>query len=207
LTARSSGTGFVVADNGYVLTNYHVAGGPGAIKVRIPKIKDPVPAQFIAGDKENDIALIQVKVPKAVRLKPLVLVGAREVRRGEQVAAFGFPLGDLLGTGLKLTTGVISALPEKANKGMLVLDARINPGNSGGPLCDTSGGVVGMIKARFSREDTDSYGGAIPAPVLVSFLRENLKSYKPKEPARPGKPWDEVDQLVSGSVLMILKEK
>jgi serine protease Do len=134
------------------------------------------------------------------------LTEARQVGRGQQVAVLGYPLGDLFGGGLKLTTGVISATPEIGNNNHLVLDARVNPGNSGGPLCDAFGNVVGLVTAKsYGGFSVDSYGLALPCQELDAFLKKHLKNYKPATAGAKKLAWDEVDQQVSGSVLMILK--
>ncbi|HEV3119309.1 MAG TPA: trypsin-like peptidase domain-containing protein [Gemmataceae bacterium] len=203
-----SGTGFVVASGGYIMTNNHVVGAAGKIFVRVPGVKEPVPAQRIAADREHDMALIRVKLPEGVRLKPLALAADHPVSRGQAVAALGFPLGEVFGTGLKLTTGVVSALPDASSRNMFVLDARINPGNSGGPVCDAAGNVLGMVTLKLAvhLEGVDAYGAAIPAQDLVRFLKKNLKDYKPLTPGQEKKQWDDVDRKVSPSVLMILSK-
>jgi S1-C subfamily serine protease len=125
------------------------------------------------------------------------------------VAAFGYPLGNTLGRGLKLTTGVVSALPEASDENMYLLDCLVNPGNSGGPLCDQQGRVVGMVTAKSSNtQDINSYGMALPADVLQSFLTNYLPGWRPERKALADTlPWDEVDRTVSPSVLMVLKKR
>jgi S1-C subfamily serine protease len=204
---RRSGTGFAVAPGGYVLTNHHVVAGNGRVLVRHPQAKDPVPAKLIAKDADRDLALLQVELPAGVTLRPLLLAASRTINRGDKVAAFGYPLGEVFGSGLKLTTGVISALPEQGNENMLLLDVKVNPGNSGGPLCDTSGNVVGMIAAK-SRGGgfIESYGMALPAKDLDQFVRKHVKGYKLGLLGTRTLQWDAVDRLVSGSVFMIVQE-
>src|SRR5207237_6155773 len=139
------------------------------VQVYLPG-KEPLFAEVIGGDEERDLALIQIKVADGIMLKPLNVPGERMVSRGEKVAAFGYPLGDKVGAGLKLTTGVVSGLPEKGNNNMLVLDAKVNPGNSGGPLCDAFGNVVGVVTAKsFSTRTVESYGMALPGSDLDAF--------------------------------------
>jgi putative serine protease PepD len=206
----SAGTGFVAAPGGYLLTNAHVVNGSGRLAVRLPGIEEPVPAEVVAQDEDRDMALIHFKVPAGMAPRPLTLAAGRQVNRGERVAALGYPLGDFVGTGLKLTTGVVSALPEFGNGLMIVLDAKVNPGNSGGPLCDASGNVIGMITAKTSKSishgDIESYGMALPASDLEAFLKKNLKNYQPTAAEPKPLQWDEVDRLVSGSIFMITKE-
>jgi S1-C subfamily serine protease len=205
-----SGSGYLISSSGYVLTNHHVIEGEGRIEIRVPGTKDTVPAELIAHDAERDIALLKVAMPSPEKYQPIALA-AEPVRRGAAVAAFGYPKGDTLGTGLKFTSGTISALPDEANNQMYLLDVTINPGNSGGPLCDRRGNVVGMITAKTLNDGfEDSYGLARPAAELVQFLDQHLPASTPRvtaDPAGPALDWDQVDEKVSSGVLMILKKK
>jgi S1-C subfamily serine protease/phage FluMu protein Com len=200
-----SGTGFAVAD-GYILTNHHVIEGPGKVTVRLPGTTDKIPAEVVARNSQRDMALLRVKLPGGVTLNPLPISTA-EVRRGASVAAFGYPLGDDFGAGLKLTTGVVSGLPAQSDEKMMLLDCRINPGNSGGPLCDTRGSVIGMVTAKsVGGIGVDSYGMALPAEDLFDFVKQNVPGFQP--PPAAGQDvlgWDEVDQRVSPSVLTVFK--
>ncbi len=201
----STGTGFVVAADGHVLTNHHVIEGGSTISVRLPGGKRALPAKVLARDGERDIALLKIEVPEGIELKALHLA-VTDVRRGAGVAAFGYPGGEALGEGLKLTTGVISALPDQRQDKMYLLDCLINPGNSGGPLCDTRGNVIGMVTAKIGAGlGVDSYGMALPAKDLQAFLKKHLPRHR-QEAAQPGqarREWDEVDQEVSPSVVMV----
>ncbi|MCA9219299.1 MAG: trypsin-like peptidase domain-containing protein, partial [Planctomycetales bacterium] len=204
----SSGTGFVVHELGYVLTNFHVIEGPGRLVVRLPGAAEPVTAAVVAQDELADMALLRLSPPSGVRLQPLS-VNTKAVGRGARVAVFGYPLGDSVGKGLKLTTGVISGLPDQSTEDMLLLDCRVNPGNSGGPLCDTHGYVIGMVTAKSANSlGVDSYGMAIPADRLALFLQENLPEFAATDQPAPDElAWDAVDRLVSPAVLTILKLK
>jgi S1-C subfamily serine protease len=207
----SAGSGFVVSKKGYLLTNAHVISEAGPHQVNLPNVESPILAEVVAKDEDRDIALLHFTPPAGINLTPLHVVGDRQVPRGERVAVLGFPLGDRVGAGLKLTTGVVSALPEPGNGFMIFLDAKVNPGNSGGPLCDASGNVVGMISAKttkaFEGFNVETYGMAIPGNELETFLRKNLKDFQ-NGPATNSKPqtWEEVDRLVSPSVFMITTE-
>jgi len=203
----SSGTGFLISEAGYMLTNHHVVEGDGKVQVSVPGQEEPVTAEVIAQDADRDMALIKVELPSDSKVTPISLSDAA-VRRGSPVAAFGYPLGVVIGKGLKLTTGVVSSPPDGTAENMILLDLRVNPGNSGGPLCDSRGNVVGMVTAKTSALGVDSYGMALPAAELLKFLEANL----PADAARPeaaesDEPlsWDNVDQKVSPAVLMITK--
>jgi S1-C subfamily serine protease len=120
---------------------------------------------------------------------------------------FGYPLGDVLGGGLKLTKGAISAPPDKGRGGMYLLDCKVNHGNSGGPMCDKRGQVVGLVSAKTSVGDADSYGMALPPNTMADFLEAHMPDFK-AAPTTDGKflgDWDEVYAQVSPSVVMILK--
>jgi S1-C subfamily serine protease len=206
-----SGTGFLISPAGYVLTNHHVIAGEGRIEIRIPGTKDTVPAELIAQDADRDIALLKVAMPDSQKYQPIPVAGD-PIRRGAAVAAFGYPLGDELGAGLKFTDGSVSALPDESNEQMYMLDLTVNPGNSGGPLCDRRGNVVGMVTKKSANIGfEDSYGFAVPAADLLKFLDQHLPPEAPRAAASPpgggALDWDQVDEKVSTGVLMILKKK
>jgi S1-C subfamily serine protease/thioredoxin-related protein len=199
------GTGFVVAPGGYILTNHHVVNNAEQVRVRIPQLKRSVVVEVVASDPAADIALVRLKETKGVDLKPIALAAERPIARGEPVAVLGFPLGDMVGSGLKLTTGVISATPEAGNDNKLVLDAKVNPGNSGGPLLDAHGAVIGVVSAKsFGFGQIESYGLAIPSLEVEKFLKKHLKEYKTAEVSAQKIDWQEVNHRVSPSVFMVL---
>ena len=238
----SSGTGFVVAAEGFLLTNLHVVDGPGRTMVRVPMSASEtpgagapgagapgacapgagaapamrnVPAILLASDSKRDIALLKVDPAAFANFKPLPLGGDR-VRRGADVAVFGFPLGDELGKDVRITTGVIHSPSDQSDDKQHVLDCRINPGNSGGPVLNRFGHVIGMVTAKtVGGAGVDSYGVAIPATELHAFL----KQYLPAEVVRPlassgtmadasqRREWEDIDAAVSPGVLMVLKLK
>lgn len=205
----SSGTGFVIHQSGYVLTNHHVIEGPGELYVRLSYLNDMVPAEVVAQDSASDMALLRLRLQQGSKMRTMT-VAPGQVRRGARVAAFGYPLGDILGRELKLTTGVISSLPEISSGNMLLLDCRVNPGNSGGPLCNSRGEVVGMVTAKSTTDyGLDSYGMAIPADTLDRFLRSHCPGYgitnSPPLSDASNSDWDVVDRLVSPCVVMVLK--
>jgi len=112
----------------------------------------------------------------------------------------------MVGSGLKLTTGIISATPEAGNENKLVLDAKVNPGNSGGPLLDSHGAVIGIVSAKsFGGFGTiESYGLAIPAPEVEAFLKKHLKGYQSSEAPSQKIDWQELNRRASPSVFMVM---
>jgi S1-C subfamily serine protease len=142
---ESTGTGFVIDDDGSIVTNAHVVENAERVRVRFSNQK-VVPAEIRGRDRSTDLALLKVD-PKSTDLEPLQLGTSRDVEVGDPTVAIGNPFG----LDLTLTTGVISAKQRKieAPNGfqiddVLQTDAAINPGNSGGPLIDAAGKVIGI---------------------------------------------------------------
>jgi S1-C subfamily serine protease len=142
---RGQGSGVVLAQDGFVLTNAHVAAGGGPLRVRLSGER-VVRAELVGSDARTDLAVVRAS---ATDLPPLALA-ERRLRVGEVVVAIGNPLGFERSVSL----GVVSALHRNLAaprgeilEGLVQTDAAVNPGNSGGPLLDTSGAVVGVTTA------------------------------------------------------------
>ena len=147
---REPGSGFVINDNGQILTNNHVVSGSQSLTVTLAD-KKQYKAKIIGTDPRNDLALIQVS---AGRKLPFLHLGDSDgLQVGQKVLAIGNPFG-LEGT---LTTGIVSSLGrslasegERPLEDLIQTDAAINPGNSGGPLLDSHGDVVGINTAIYN---------------------------------------------------------
>jgi S1-C subfamily serine protease len=203
----SNGTGFLVADGGYILTNKHVVEGPGRVAVQVTEENEPILAKSVKLHPTLDIALVQVDLPESHR-PDAIGMSTTKPSLGLEVGALGYPLSTLLGEGLKFTEGVVSSLPNSSRKDMILLDMRINFGNSGGPLCDKQGNVIGMITAKIGDAGDASFGMAIPAEALDAFLVEVLPPDAKRGSLRPTIPnsdWPAVTKAVSPAVLMIVK--
>jgi S1-C subfamily serine protease len=142
---EATGSGFVIDDNGDILTNAHVVDGAVKITVQFDNDKT-VDARVVGKDVDNDLALLRVD-PDGLDLHPLDLGSAKSVQVGDPVLAIGNPYG----LDRTLTTGVISAKQRQIQapsgftiRNVLQTDAAINPGNSGGPLLDAAGRVIGI---------------------------------------------------------------
>jgi serine protease Do len=169
----SLGSGFVIDESGYILTNHHVVANASEVEVFIDGEKTTkLKAKVIGSDAKNDVALI--KVQPGSYLRPLKLGDSDPVRVGESVVAIGNPFG----LSHTVTAGIISAKNRVIGQGpydnFLQTDASINPGNSGGPLFNSSGEVIG-INAAVSAAG-QGLGFAIPINQAKKLLPD-LKKY------------------------------
>lgn len=167
---RGVGSGFIVAENGLIVTNSHVVYGAQAIAITLDD-GSVRPARIVGQDPIFDIALIQVPTESGEKLPSIELGESRTVQVGDEVVAIGNPLG----LDQTLTRGVISALnrvlPEKPlslSRTMIQTDASINPGNSGGPLLDRCGKAIGMTTEIIA--DAHGLGFAVPSDLIRAAL-------------------------------------
>jgi serine protease Do len=179
MQTSSSGSGFILSDDGYVVTNYHVVEGQNRLQV-VMYDGTTYEAEYIGGNESNDIALIKVD---AQNLPPVTIGSSSDLIVGDQVVAIGNPLGELAST---LTVGYVSAkdrivTSDGSQINMLQTDAAINPGNSGGPLFNMYGEVVGITTAKYSGASTsgatiEGIGFAIPIDDVMPLV-DDLKNY------------------------------
>ena len=175
----SAGSGFILTEDGYVVSNYHVVSGATSLTVILHDGTE-YPAQLIGGDENNDIALLKIE---ATGLQAVTVGSSDALVVGDQVVAIGNPLGELTST---QTVGYISAkdrdiTTDGVTINMMQTDAAINPGNSGGPLFNMKGEVVGITTAKYSGTTgsgatIEGIGFAIPIDDVLSMLSD-LKDY------------------------------
>lgn len=158
VTAAAAGSGFVLTEDGYIMTNYHVIEDASKITVTFVD-GTSYTAKLVGGDADNDIAVIKID---AKGLKPVIIGDSSKMYVGETVLTIGNPLGELT---FSLSDGVISAL-ERAitvSQGkqmqMIQTNCTINSGNSGGPLFNLYGEVIGIVTAKYS-SPSSSLGGS-----------------------------------------------
>ncbi|MCC5875830.1 MAG: trypsin-like peptidase domain-containing protein [Candidatus Sumerlaeia bacterium] len=176
------GSGFLIDEDGHVVTNHHVIENSISIFVTFPDGRE-FPATLIDADKYVDLALLKLETNGKSLPPPLEFGDSESLLIGEQVMAFGNPFGNLIEDSQPtVTVGHISALnrdfrpdsrTRRVYQGMIQTDSAINPGNSGGPLIDTAGRVVGVNSFIFSPSGGNTgISFALPANRVRSFVEE-----------------------------------
>ncbi len=166
---RSLGSGFVISDDGYILTNNHVVEGADTVIVRLNDRREFI-ADVIGTDPRSDIALLKID---ADNLPVAQIADSEDVRPGQWVVAIGSPFG----FDYSVTAGIVSAvgraLPDESYVPFIQTDVAINPGNSGGPLFNLDGEVVGINSQIFTR--SGGFMGlsfAIPTNLVMNVAQQ-----------------------------------
>ena len=159
-TSEGNGSGIIISEDGYILTNNHVIDGANKILVRLREGKE-YEAKLIGKDSKTDTAVIKIE---AKNLKYAILGDSSTLEVGDLAVVIGNPLGELGGT---VTSGIISALEREISidgkkMNLIQTDAGVNPGNSGGGLFNANGELVGIVTAKSSGIDIENLGFAIP---------------------------------------------
>ena len=182
---EASGSGFLIDDEGRILTNHHVIKG-NAPQIEVTLVdKSRHEAEILAVDEANDLALIRIRAERD--LPSLNLGQSTNLKVGQKVLAIGNPFG-FEGT---LTTGVISSLGRSLKnrtsvlEDMIQTDAAINPGNSGGPLLDSSGNVIGVNTAIIGSGNI-GIGFAMPINRAIPLLEYERTGGDDAQPKHPG---------------------
>jgi hypothetical protein len=158
--ASMCGSGFVIRQDGYILTNYHVIKNANQITVTVPG-RQAVPARVVTVDQEKDLAILQVSLRN---ITALPIASSETVQVLDTVTVLGYPLPTELGTALSASDGKVNAIRDGRNGGtqLFQIDANVNPGNSGGPLLNNHGEVVGIIVAKINSLEYAKENGTIP---------------------------------------------
>jgi 2-alkenal reductase len=178
---QASGSGFVIDQDGHILTNNHVVEGADKVEVRFID-GTTVRAKVVGTDPDSDLAVIQVDV-KSSLLQPVELGDSSALIVGQQVFAIGNPFGQMW----TLTSGIVSAVGRTIQSGnsrysipeVVQTDAAINPGNSGGPLLDKHGRVIGVNTMIISDNRSSSgVGLAVPVDIVKRVAPALIKDGK-----------------------------
>ena len=179
-TGAASGSGFIISDDGYILTNHHVIDDSDSISVSMYN-GDSYDATLIGYDESNDIAVLKID---AEGLSPVILGNSDNLNVGDNVVAIGNPLGELT---FSLTSGAISAKDREVTfssdvtMNLLQTDCAINSGNSGGALFNLYGEVVGVTNAKYSTSSSssasiDNIGFAIPINSIMNIVESIIEN-------------------------------
>ncbi|NLE21670.1 MAG: trypsin-like serine protease [Actinobacteria bacterium] len=181
--AQGIGTGFVVSDDGYILTNAHVVSESGVAASKVTVVfkgegeeGTQVPATIVGSDESTDVALLKIEPDQAPDFTVVALGDSSKVAVGEQVVAIGNPLG----LDFSLSSGVVSATDRELQSpngatisGGIQTDAAINSGNSGGPLFNARGEVIGINEQIASQSGgNEGIGFAVPINTAVSVMEQ-----------------------------------
>ena len=181
-SGAAAGSGFVITEDGYIVTNYHVINVQGAQTITVAMYDGTTyPAEVVGFDEAHDLAVLKID---ASGLQTVVLGDSDSLVVGEPVAAIGNPLGELT---FSLTTGVISALDRTVTMDsgtvmdLLQTDCAINSGNSGGPLFNEYGEVIGITNAKYSsngngQASIDNIGFAIPIDQVKDLITQLIET-------------------------------
>ncbi len=185
-TLYSTGSGVIITQDGYIITNNHVVADAARLTVTLPGADDEIDAKLVGRDANTDLAVLKID---RSGLPAAPLGDSRQLRVGELAIAIGNPLGsELAGT---VTVGVISALDRKIeHEGqtftMIQTDAAISPGNSGGALINSRGEVIGINTMKSSGSGSDAsvegIGFAIPISDAMPIVEELIQHGKVSRP-------------------------
>ncbi len=164
LTEKSSGSGFIIDSNGYVVTNAHVVSGASIIRIQTFN-EEVYDAEVVGANILNDIALLKING----NFDALELADSSKAQIGEKVIAIGNPLG----LSFTVTEGIVSAVKRTGPNGLseyIQTDVTLNPGNSGSPLINTAGMVIGVNN--FKVGDAESLGFALESNAVRKYINE-----------------------------------
>lgn len=186
--ANGEGSGFIIDQQGHIVTNNHVVAGGGAIQINFSDGRS-APATLIGTDPDSDIAVVKVDLP-ASELTVVPLGDSDALKVGQIVIAIGSPFG----LDSTMTTGIVSGLSRSLPTGasangryqvpdVIQTDAAINPGNSGGPLLDLNGQVIGVNTAIESPvRGSSGVGFAVPVNVVKAVVPQLINGGRVQHP-------------------------
>ena len=167
ITDSGSGTGFIVSEDGLVVTNRHVVEGERQVTIRFATGEE---YRGEVTQRHSTLDLAYVEIASTRTFLPLSLGNSGEVRLSEPVIAIGYPLGEELGLEPTVSRGIISAKRDD----YLQTDASLNPGNSGGPLLNANGHVIGVITFRVESTETGRPVTGIGFAIPIDTVQQDL---------------------------------
>ncbi len=203
-----SGSGFLINKSGSILTNFHVVEGAKSVSVKGIKgdFKTSLDASIVSIDRQNDLAVLKIESSLiSFDEPPYSIRSSKTVQSGEEVFALGYPIKDIMGQEIKVTTGVINALTGlQGSVSEFQFSATVQPGNSGGPLFDKDGQLIGIVTSKLKREIGEGVGYAIKSDYLAFFL-DQVDEPVPnqEENSLTGKELPDLVKEISDFVLLI----
>ena len=213
VSAVGMGSGFIISEDGYVLTNYHVIEKSKSTKVILENGTE-YQASLIGYEAENDVAVLKILTDD--KFTPVTLGKSQNIIEGEDVVAIGNPLGELT---FSITKGIISAvdrtiqLDQYTSINMFQVDCAVNEGNSGGPIFNARGEVIGIVSAKYASDTIEGLGFCIPIddvtrilPDLIKFGKVMNKPYMGVQVADVVAEMISVYNMVPGAYVSLVEE-
>lgn len=202
VAGMSSGTGFLVTDDGMILTNAHVVSGGKELMVMIGE-RDRRSAEIVAVDEALDLALIRIKPKAGEKLPFLRFITGDRPSDGAECTVMGYPMIDRLGQAIKITRGIVSSAAGQGEH--VLIDAKVNPGNSGGPILDRFGNVMAVVCMKsFASATEESYGIGISAGNARKFMARHKVVAVSAEQASTPLSTEEIAARVKPATVCIL---
>lgn len=173
VTQPAAGSGFIISEDGYIVTNNHVIENADSITIQMYDDKQ-YPATLVGSDSLSDLAVLKID---AKDLSYLTFGDSDALKVGEPVVAIGNPLGEFANS---LTAGYVSSLDREINidgipRHMIQTDAAVNSGNSGGPLLNMKGQAIGVVSAKSSGMNVEGLGFAIPSNQIKDMVNQLIE--------------------------------
>ena len=162
VSKKSSGTGFFVSTDGYLITNAHVVNSCETVKA-VDDSLNSIPLRVVRVTKKDDLAVLKANTRRA---SIATFRESSSINQGETVILYGYPLAGLLASAGNVSTGLVTALAGLGDDAsQMQISAPVQPGNSGGPLVDTKGAVIGVVVAKLD---------AIAIAKITSDIPQNI---------------------------------
>ena len=213
IAGAAAGSGFIISEDGYVITNAHVVEDATTIKVLLSN-GDEFVAKLIGMEEENDVAVLKIDSDKS--FDPILFGDSDKMIIGEDVLAIGNPLGELT---FSMTKGIVSAIDREimvdnfTSINMFQVDCAVNEGNSGGPIFNMYGEVIGIVSAKYASETIEGLGFCIPINDVQNIVSDLIEHGQVMNKAYMGISVADVDStminqynMVAGAYVSIIEK-